>query len=36
MNAVAYGGRSLIARKLCRQLADSGHEVHLVTRVRGE
>jgi NAD(P)-dependent dehydrogenase (short-subunit alcohol dehydrogenase family) len=36
MNAVVYGGRSPIALKLCRQLADSGHGVHLITRVRDE
>ena len=36
MSAVVYGGRSPIALELCRQLADSGHEVHLVTRVLDE
>ena len=36
MSAVVYGGRSPIALELCRQLADTGHEVHLVTRVRDE
>lgn len=36
MSAVVYGGRSPIALELCRQLAGSGHEVHLVTRVRDE
>ena len=34
MSAVVYGGRSPLALELCRQLADSGHEVHLATRVR--
>lgn len=36
MSALVYGGRSPIALELCRQLADSGHEVHLVTRVCDE
>ena len=34
MSALVYGGRSPIALEICKQLADTGHEVHLVTRVR--
>jgi 3-oxoacyl-[acyl-carrier protein] reductase len=33
MSALVYGGRSPIALELCAQLAEDGHEVHLVTRV---
>lgn len=36
MTALVYGGRSPIALALCEQLADSGQEVHLVTRKRDE
>ena len=36
MSALVYGGRSPIALEICKQLADAGHEVHLVTRVRDE
>ena len=36
MSVVVYGGRSPLALELCRQLAESGHEVHLLTRVRDE
>ena len=36
MVALVYGGRSPIALALCRQLSESGHEVHLVTRNRDE
>ena len=32
MSALVYGGRSPIALELCAQLAEDGHEVHLVTR----
>ncbi len=34
MVALVYGGRSPIALALCRQLSESGHEVHLITRNR--
>ena len=34
--ALVYGGRSPIALALCEQLADSGQEVHLITRNRDE
>jgi len=34
--ALVYGGRSPIALELCRQLSESGHEVHLITRNRDE
>lgn len=34
MAALIYGGRSPIALELCRQLAESGQEVHLITRNR--
>ncbi len=36
MAALVYGGRSPIALALCEQLADSGQEVHLITRNRDE
>ena len=36
MTALVYGGRSPIALEICKQLAGTGHEVHLVTRVRDE
>ena len=36
MSALVYGGRSPIALEICKQLAGTGHEVHLVTRVRDE
>ena len=36
MVALVYGGRSPIALALCRQLSESGHEVHLITRNRDE
>ncbi len=36
MVALVYGGRSPIALALCRQLSESGQEVHLVTRNRDE
>lgn len=36
MVALVYGGRSPIALELCRQLSESGHEVHLITRNRDE
>ena len=36
MVALVYGGRSPIALAICGQLADSGQEVHLVTRSRNE
>ncbi len=36
MNALVYGGRSPIALEICKQLAEAGHKVHLVTRVRDE
>ena len=36
MAALVYGGRSPIALALCKQLADSGQEVHLITRNRDE
>ena len=36
MAALVYGGRSPIALALCEQLAESGQEVHLVTRNRDE
>ena len=36
MFALVYGGRSPIALALCRQLSESGHEVHLITRNRDE
>ena len=31
MFALVYGGRSPIALALCRQLSESGHEVHLIS-----
>jgi 3-oxoacyl-[acyl-carrier protein] reductase len=34
--ALVYGGRSPIALALCRQLSESGQEVHLITRNRDE
>jgi 3-oxoacyl-[acyl-carrier protein] reductase len=34
MAALIYGGRSPIALELCQQLAESGQEVHLITRNR--
>ena len=36
MVALVYGGRSPIALALCRQLSESGQEVHLITRNRDE
>ena len=36
MAALVYGGRSPIALALCEQLADSGQEVHLITRNRDD
>ena len=36
MSALVYGGRSPIALEICKQLAGTGHEVHLVTIVRDE
>ena len=36
MAALVYGGRSPIALAVCEQLADSGQEVHLITRNRDE
>lgn len=36
MSAVVYGGRSPLALEVLRQLAESGHKVHLVTRVHDE
>ena len=36
MAALVYGGRSPIALELCRQLSESGHEVHLISRNRDE
>lgn len=36
MSALVYGGRSPIALEICKQLAGTSHEVHLVTRVRDE
>ena len=36
MAALVYGGRSPIALALCKQLAGSGQEVHLITRNRDE
>ena len=36
MTALVYGGRSPIALEICKQLAGTGHEVHLVTRFRDE
>ena len=32
MNALVYGGRSPIALEICKQLAEAGHKVHLITR----
>ncbi|MCX6535398.1 MAG: SDR family oxidoreductase, partial [Actinobacteria bacterium] len=36
MSALVYGGRSPIALEICKQLADTGHDVHLVTRTRDD
>jgi len=36
MSALVYGGRSPLALELCKQLAGSGHKVHLITRYQDE
>lgn len=36
VSAVVFGGRSPLTLEVFRQLAESDHEVHLVTRIRDE